>query len=111
MIFYNTIQLTGTDLKQAVASAKTQEKSILLIFLNTRRSYTASEITRLTQKAGRKYPIWSNRRALTNLMQKSKDIVKTSILVMNVDTGKPEHKYELNYLKYPTQQPTQKELF
>jgi hypothetical protein len=97
--FYNTIHLAGEELKKAVQDAKSQEAAILLIYLNTRRPYTASDITRLTEKAGRKWVLWSNRRAITNL-KKAGDLVKCARQQISPH-GKPEHFYTLNDKKHP----------
>jgi len=97
--FYNTCNLTGEELRQAVAGAKSQEEAILLIYMNHRKPLTASKITELTEKAGHKWPIWSNRRAITNL-KSSGDLRKCGYTVPGPQ-GKPEHPYEINSLKYP----------
>lgn len=95
--FYNTVNLSGEELKQAVANAKAQEDAILIIYQNTRKPYTASQITALTEKAGHKWPIWSNRRALTNL-KKSGELVKCDYTIGGPQ-GKPEHPYKINELQ------------
>jgi hypothetical protein len=92
--FHNTISLSGEALKKAVMDAEKQEDAIYLIFLHTGKKYTASMITALTEKAGRKWPLHSNRRALTNL--------KTSGKLLKLDEmkeglyGKPESFYMIN---------------
>lgn len=101
--FHNTVGLSGNELKEAVAKALKQEEAILTIFLNTRRPFTASEITRLTEKAGHKWPLWSNRRAVTNLMNSS-DLTKTAVMQLNPETGGKEHKYAINPVKHPSPQ-------
>lgn len=107
--YYNTTGLSGRELKEAVSAARRQEDAIFLLFLHTRCRWTASDITRMTERAGHRWPIWSNRRAITNL--------KTAGLVVMLSEkkegpqGRPEHFYQLNFSKYPTPQPAQPELF
>jgi hypothetical protein len=91
--FHNTISLSGPDLKQAVLNAKKQEEAVYLIFLHTGKPYTASDITRLTEKAGLKYPLWSNRRAITNLKTAGK-LVMLEEMKMGPH-GKNEHFYKI----------------
>jgi len=91
--FYNTVHLSGSDLKQAVLNAKKQEEAVYLIFLHTGKKYTASDITRLTEKAGLKYPVWSNRRAITNLKSAGK-LVMLDEMKMGL-YNKPEHFYKI----------------
>lgn len=107
--FHNTCALTGDDLKKAVCDASKQEESILLIFLHTRKPFTASKITELTNKAGKNWPIWSNRRALTNLKSKGELIMHGNTVIG--PQGKPEHPYQLNFNKYPTPPLKQSNLF
>lgn len=107
--YYNTTNLSGTELKEAVAKAAKQELSIFLIFLHTRKPFTASEITRLTEKAGKQWPLWSNRRAITNL-KTDKELVMLSEKKMG-PMGKPEHLYQINFLKYPSLTGEQTKLF
>lgn len=91
--FHNTIHLSGSDLKQAVASAKKQEEAVYLIFMHTQKKYTASDITRLTEKAGFKYPVWSNRRAITNLKNAGRLVMLDQMKMGPM--GKPEHFYQI----------------
>ncbi len=109
MKFYNTINLSGEELRQAVANARKQEHGIFLIYINTRKPFTASEITQLTEKAGLRYPLWSNRRAITNLMNQN-HLVKLNQQKMG-PMGKPEYQYQINAVKYPTKQGEQQEMF
>jgi hypothetical protein len=91
--FHNTISLSGEALKKAVMDAGTQEESIYLIFLHTGKKYTASMITHLTEKAGRKWPLHSNRRALTNLKTSGRLIMLNEMKLGLF--GKPEHFYQI----------------
>jgi len=90
--FFNTIHLSGEELRKAVASAEAQEDAVYLIYKHGGNKYTAGDITRLTEKAGLKYPLWSNRRAITNLMNKGK-LVKLNDKKIG-SFGKPEHFYK-----------------
>jgi len=92
--FYNTISLKGNDLREAVANAKKQEEAVYLIFMHTGKPYTASDITRLTEKAGLKYPVWSNRRAITNLKTAGKLVMLDEMKMGPM--GKNEHLYKIN---------------
>lgn len=107
--FHNTIGLTGSDLKEAVSKAGKQESAILLIFLHTRCRYTASDITRLTERAGKRWPLWSNRRAITNLKTLGELVMLTEKKIG--PQGRPEHFYILNFNKYPSPAPKQAEIF
>jgi hypothetical protein len=91
--FYNTCSLQGNDLKKAVESAQRQEEAIWLLFLHTGRKYTASDITRLTDKAGKMWPVWSNRRAITNLKKSGKLVMLDETRIGPL--GKPEHFYQI----------------
>jgi hypothetical protein len=91
--FHNTIHLSGDSLKTAIKNAVGQENAVYLIFLTTGKKYTASDITTITESAGIKWPIWSNRRAITNLMNSGK-LSKLPELKMG-PMGKPEHYYQV----------------
>lgn len=107
-IFYNTIHLAGEELKTAIENATGQESAVYLIYL-TGNKYTASDVTNLTERAGRKWPIWSNRRAITNLMNRDK-LVKLSEMKMGI-MGKPEHYYQIFKEPIPLKFPKQEKLF
>lgn len=92
--FFNTTHLTGEPLKEAIVKAKSQEKAILLIFQNTpTQKWSAHDITRLTERAGFKWPLWSNRRALTNLKTRGK-IVKLPAQKVSPQ-GSKEHFWQI----------------
>lgn len=98
--FYNTNQLRGEQLKEAVINATNQEQSILLIYKNTRLKWTPWDIHGMMTRAGKKFPITSCRRAITNLMQKG-ELIKTSDMKPG-EYGSPETYYVINYAKYPS---------
>lgn len=107
--FHNTIRLQGEDLKQAVINASRQEEAIFVIYLNTRTKWTAWDIYGMMQRAGKRWPITSCRRALTNLMQKG-ELVKLADQKKG-EYDKPEYYYQLNFIKYPTPGLSQPKLF
>lgn len=86
--FYNTIGLTGEDLKQAVIRAENQDEAIYLIY-KTGKPYSPSQIHRLMEKAGKTLPITSVRRSITNLTKSGK-LVKTELMVEGL-YKLPEH--------------------
>ncbi len=92
-VFHNTIHLSGDDLKKAITDAMHQEDVVYLIFSLTKGKYTASEITSKTESIGKSWPIWSNRRAITNLMNKGK-LAKLDEMKMG-PMGKNEHYYQV----------------
>lgn len=92
--FFNTINLSGPDLKKAVMDAEKQEEAVWLIYLHSGQKLSASDITRLTEKAGRKWPLHSNRRAITNLKTLGK-LIKLSEQKEGL-YGKKEYLYMIN---------------
>lgn len=107
--FYNTTGLTGDELKNAIARAKSLEQSILLLFKNTNRGWSPSQVLKLMQKAGKQQPITSIRRAITNLTSAG-DLVKSPEQVLGLYND-PEHVWVINRKKYPSMQGTQESLF
>lgn len=107
--YYNTNGLTGEDLKKAVANASKQEDAVLMIYLNDRRPFSPSQIQRLTEKAGKRWPITSIRRAITNLC-KAGDLINTHNQVQGI-YGVPENRWQINPARYPSQTPEQISLF
>lgn len=87
--FYNTIGLAGDDLKQAVINAENQDAAIYLIYENTGKPYSPSQILRLMEKAGKTLPLTSCRRSITNLTKSGK-LVKTNLMVEGL-YKLPEH--------------------
>lgn len=89
--YYNTTFLQGAELREAVACAKDQDRAVLLIFENTNRSFSPSEILRLIEKTGKKPPLTSIRRSITNLTKQGK-LRKLNEMGRGL-YGKPEHKW------------------
>lgn len=98
--FYNTNNLSGAELKLAVINATKQEDAIRLIYLHTRKKWTPWDIHGMMTRAGKKFPITSCRRAITNLMQKG-ELTKTSEMKIG-EYNSPEHFYQINVSKYPS---------
>ena len=98
--FYNTIGLTGEALKKAVTNATKLDEAVLLIYTNTRKPYSPSQIFKLIEKAGRNQPLTSCRRSITNLTTKG-HLVKQSQKVMGL-YGEEEHVWQVSTLKYPS---------
>lgn len=75
MSYYNTTQLSGTELSQRTKKAKSQEIDLLEIF-KYKKQLTASEAYRI-YNIDDKTPITSIRRAITNLCKKG-DLFRTN---------------------------------
>ena len=92
MSYYNTTHLSGEELKQAVKSAEKQEAAVLILFQNTDRSYSPSQVMNLMEKAGWNCSLTSWRRAITNLTDKGV-LQKTDEQIKGL-YGKPEFKWK-----------------
>lgn len=90
--YYNTNNLTGSDLKEAIIKAEKQEEAIELLYANSDRSYSPSQVLGLMNKAGKQWPITSLRRAITNL-QKKGVLVKTGEMVKGMYSS-PENTWK-----------------
>lgn len=91
MSYYNTVGLSGDDLKEAVKKAASQEQAIYLIYEHGKGAYGPSQIMHLCLKAGYRWPIGSVRRALTVLTKQGK-LVKLPKKVQGM-YGKLEHQW------------------
>lgn len=96
--FYNTINLSGERLKDAIAKSMYQEELIHEIYkANPNKLISPSQILYVVK---RKYylhwPITSCRRAITNLSGdiKGRVLTKTSVMIDGA-YGKPEHQWML----------------
>jgi hypothetical protein len=94
--FFNSINLSGADLKRETARAATQEKLILNIFkANPEKKLSPSQIHEIFTRKYQLYPpITSIRRAMTNLsggmgLQKTDEMIKG---LYNL----PEHTWKLS---------------
>jgi len=94
-MFYNTINLTSSDLQIAKDNAKSQEEFIKWLFNNnTSLKITPSQLMVLF---GRNTPITSIRRALTNLTNDD-FLQKTDEMIQGL-YNKPEHIWKLKIKK------------
>ncbi len=67
-IYFNTINLTGTDLANSRQCAGRQNDEVLQLFrLYPSQDFTPAEVYNQFQSMGRNYPITSIRRAITTL--------------------------------------------
>ncbi len=66
-MYYNTTNLSGEELKEAVIKAKTQQEAIMLIFQNSQKPFTPSMIWGMTSRAGHQWVLTSVRRCMTDL--------------------------------------------
>ncbi len=89
MSFYNTTNLKGQDLFEAIMQANSQEEFVLNM-LKKKRRMTASELYKHYPKPA---PITSIRRALSNL--KKKGLVRKTGQTKKGIYGKPEYVYEI----------------
>jgi hypothetical protein len=67
MSFFNTTGLSGDALRLAVRSAAHQDQAVLAIFRGAFGPMAPSQVWQCGVDAGREWPIWSVRRAITNL--------------------------------------------
>jgi len=110
MSFYNTNQLKGNALREAVRNARNQQEAILTYYLHRREAFSPSEIMQKMQAVGKLWPITSIRRAITDLTNAG-HLVKTEELVKGM-YDMQEHKWIINPRNYPIQEHgTQQNLF
>ena len=98
MAFYETIEQTGSALKESNKKTRKQEELIFDLFVKRNRPLSPSMV--LTE-SGLNCPITSIRRAITDLCNAGR-IVKTDLQVKGM-YGKAEHLWELPELKEPKQ--------
>ena len=65
--YFNTTHLTGSDLHDAHKAAQTQDAVILALYRTHNRPLSPSEVLALCEREGRKWPLTSIRRSITNL--------------------------------------------
>lgn len=92
--FYNTLNINGQNLLNAIESAKKQEDRIMVIMQAKRRPMSPSQILEVYKSwfTGNT-PLTSIRRALTNLTNSGK-LEKTETQVPGI-YGQSEHKWRL----------------
>ena len=93
-MFYNTISLTGDDLKKAVTTARSQQDAIMIIFENSRKPFTPSAIHGMTTRAGHKWVLTSIRRAMSDLTTDGKLRMLPNMKIGPY--GAPEHFWEIS---------------
>lgn len=109
--FFNTTALSGDALKEAIQRAGKQDDAVLLLFKNWRKPLSPSQVMTIMQKAGKMWPLTSIRRSITTLTQKG-DLVKSTGKMVKGMYGDPEHVWEINTARYPSQpEGRQAELF
>ncbi len=91
--YYNTTSLTGEALKQAIQNAKSLDQSIELLFKNYNKAYSPSQVLEIMQRAGRKYPLTSVRRSMTNLTKEGV-LVKTGDMIKGMYSA-PENTWKI----------------
>ena len=91
--YFNTTNLNGKELEGEKANATSQQEFILSLFYGKKDEYTASEMWKAYLSCGKRCPITSVRRALTNLTSDGK-LEKTNVQRIGI-YGKPEYVYQL----------------
>lgn len=71
-VFYNTTCLKGDELLEQTQKALSLQELIFELFKCDPHKKTPFEVSTVLLKNGYKHPIWSIRRALTNLTKESK---------------------------------------
>jgi Fe2+ or Zn2+ uptake regulation protein len=70
MSYYNTTNLRGNELKSAQDRARTQEQQVLDIFTLAQRPLSASQVLQRLHLLGKRPPVTSVRRAISNLTRR-----------------------------------------
>jgi hypothetical protein len=65
--FWNTSRLAGDALRHAIEAAQHQDQAVLAIFRGAHGPLAPSQVYQCGLDAGRQWPVWSVRRAITNL--------------------------------------------
>ena len=86
--FFNTTNLVGSDLRDSVNSASSQDKRIAELFLTTKVGYTASCVWESTGMSKENIPITSVRRSLNTLLRDGL-ITKSDVTKVGI-YGRPE---------------------
>ena len=92
MSFYNTTHEKGRVLVKLCEQSESQEQKVLDIFRRSKTGLTASEVFK--QYPEKNVPLTSIRRAITNLMQLERKLIKTTNKRAGI-YGKPETEYQL----------------
>ena len=97
MTYHNTTHLQGDDLAQEIHNAEKQEAAVLALFRNRNRPMSPSMVHREIEKFGKRWPITSVRRAMTNLANEG-SLTKTDLQVVGI-YSKKEHCWRLPELQ------------
>jgi len=105
MTYYNTNRLKGSDLLEAIGTAKTQQEAIFYLFRHAgKKGMSPSDVWELlTLRTGKRWVLTSVRRAMTDLTTEKK-LLKT-VKMKPGHYGKPEHIWVLHpsiYSNNPT---------
>lgn len=90
-LFYNTTHQTGSELKQSIAKAASQQDIVFEFLKENEFPYTASQISFYVKTIRTE----SVRRCLTNLLNDGKVIKLNKLIISNFGLGKPEHLYQI----------------
>ena len=91
--YWNTTHLTGDALRGAIAAAEHQDAAILTIFRNANGPLSPSQAWALCERAGKRWPLTSVRRAITNLT-KAGALAMTGGQCTGV-YGRPENQWQV----------------
>jgi len=91
--FYNTIGLTGDELRNAISDTESQDRNVLKLMKVSGKDLTASDLCYVYDCTFHEVPITSIRRAL-NTLEKNGYVEKTGKQRMS-PYGRPENIYRL----------------
>ena len=92
-LFYNTVNLNGTDLKKAVQKSNRQSDRVLKIFKMNAIPMTPAQVSGYYDDLYSPSPLTSIRRAITNLTKDGR-LIKTDVKVPGI-YGTPNYKWKL----------------
>ena len=92
-LFYNTINESGSDLKNSNQRVRTQNELIFDIFNDTKKPLSPVHVHLVFEAYHKSAPLTSIRRGITQLTSAGK-LIKTSERVDGL-YGKPNHKWKL----------------
>lgn len=91
--FFNTIELSGSELQSAEAKAKSQEELVKEVFNKFNAAMTPFDVSRLLSIKGYEFPITSIRRAMTVLAEKG--ILEKCDSYRKGDLGAKNHTWKM----------------
>jgi len=92
-MYYNTTNLNGSELKEAVQAAQVQTDAIMMIFKNCNKPFTPSMVWGMLQRAGHSWLLTSCRRCMTDLTEEG--ILEKTDVVREGLYGKVEHYWKI----------------